>query len=231
MQTTLYTADIRDYFVNKLKNEEFRVDRRSGQKTIEVIGASFVADKPTIFGEPNEEYIKAEIEWYRTQSTNINILEKIYGKTPAAWSHSANEHGEINSNYGKLIWSDKYFNQYGQALDELLDNPGTRRASMIYNRPSVWVDYNEDDKNDFICTNAVTYYINDNGELDAVVQMRSNDIVYGYKNDYAWQKYVLDSMVESYNFFQEEDEFIIKPGTIVWQVQNLHMYERHFNLV
>lgn len=227
---TLYTADIRERFTHDLKNEKnFTIDSR-GNATIELIGASFVADEPSIFGEPNEEYIKAEIEWYQSQSTNVNALEEIYGKTPAAWTHTANKHGEINSNYGKLIWSDKYFSQYGQVLDELLDNQGSRRASMIYNRPSIWLDYNEDGKNDFICTNAVTYYIR-RGKLHAVVQMRSNDAVYGYKNDYAWQKYVLDSMVESYNYFQELDERIIEPGTIVWQVQNLHLYERHFNLV
>ena len=42
---------------------------------------------------------------------------------------------------------------------------------------------------DFICTNAVSYMIRDD-ELISVVQMRSNDVVYGYKNDYAWQKWM-----------------------------------------
>ena len=96
---------------------------------------------------------------------------------------------DINSNYGHLIESDKYHGQFYQALDELIRNPDSRRATMIYTRPSIWVEAFEHDKNDFICTNAVTYYIR-NGSIHAVVQMRSNDVVYGYKNDYAWQLHV-----------------------------------------
>ena len=55
-----------------------------------------------------------------------------------------------------------------------------------------------EEKNDFICTNSVNYYIR-NGEINCVVQMRSNDVVYGYKNDYAWQRYVLKKLTEDYN--------------------------------
>ena len=115
-------------------------------------------------------------------------------------------------------------------LDELLENPDGRRASMIYTRPSIWEEYNEDGKNDFICTNSVTYYIRDN-VLQCVVQMRSNDVVFGYKNDYAWQLYVLEQMVSDYNDCREKTTPVITAGDIIWQVQNLHVYERHFHLV
>ena len=139
--------------------------------------------------------------------------------------------GEINSNYGHLINSDIYYNQYGNVLDELLDNRDSRRASMVYQRPSIWVEYKSNGKNDFICTNAVTYYIRDD-ELQCVVQMRSNDVVFGYKNDYAWQSSVLNKLVEDFNYSAEILEIKpIKAGSIIWQVQNLHVYERHFHLV
>ena len=92
------------------------------------------------------------------------------------------------------------------------------------------VEYEEDGKNDFICTNAVTYYIRD-GELHAVVQMRSNDVVFGYKNDYAWQLHVLEELVHDYNSCKTDTYEEVKPGDITWQVQNLHVYERHFHLV
>jgi thymidylate synthase len=99
---------------------------------------------------------------------------------------------------------------------------------MIYNRPSIWREYNENGKNDFICTNAVAYYIRD-GKLNAVVQMRSNDVVFGYKNDRAWAKYVLDMMVSDYNEIKFDEK--IQSGTITWNVMNLHVYERHFHLL
>jgi thymidylate synthase len=116
-------------------------------------------------------------------------------------------------------------------LDELLNNPDGRRASMIYNRPSIWVEFGENGKNDFICTNAVTYYIRD-GLLHAVVQMRSNDVVFGYKNDYAWQRHVLERLAHDYTTLDMYDNGnVVEPGQIIWQVQNLHVYERHFHLV
>ena len=221
------TSDIKHYFVNALAKEDFVMDR-SGQKTIELIGASFFADQPAIFGTPNESYIEIEKAWYESQSTNVNWMSETYNRNvPEAWKAAANSFGQINSNYGHLIYSDKYHHQYGRVLDELLENPDGRRASMIYTRPSIWEEYNEDDKNDFICTNSVTYYIRDNS-LHCVVQMRSNDVVFGYKNDYAWQLHVLKQMVGDYNECSLEK---IKVGDIIWQVQNLHVYERHFHLV
>jgi len=226
--------DIRKFFISELSDEAFTIDK-SGQKTIEMFGASFIADEPSIFGSINEDYVLAELEWYQSQSTNINDIN--YGDSPpAAWTYSANKHGEINSNYGKLIFDDIYYNQYGNVLDELLANPGSRRATMIYNRPSIWQEYNENDKNDFICTNAVTYYIR-NGQINAVVQMRSNDVVYGYKNDFAWQHHVLTTVVDDYNSLYHQTAWDsdyrkdMEVGHIIWQVQNLHVYERHFNLV
>ena len=97
---------------------------------------------------------------------------------------------------------------------------------MIYNRPSIQVEYDENGKNDFICTNAVTYYIRDN-YLHCVVQMRSNDVIFGYRNDYAWQKEIQTRLHEDLNATGME----LKLGQMMWQVQNLHVYERHFDLV
>ena len=229
------TKTIKEYFINALASEDFIMDR-TGQKTIEMIGANFYADGPAIFGEPNQQYIDAEINWYDSMSTNINDIYKGDKPAPQAWQYSANTHGEINSNYGLLIYGDKFHSQYWNALDELLLNLDTRRATMIYTRPSIWSEYNENKKNDFICTNAVTYYIR-GGKINCVVQMRSNDVVYGYKNDYAWQKHVLKCFTHDYNRSFAEKTWDadyrrdMEVGDIIWQVQNLHVYERHFDLV
>jgi len=212
-------CDVRNHFRNELLNENFTVDRNGG-KTIELLGASFHATEPAIFGKPNQDYIDAELAWYESQSTNINDIY-IDKDPPKAWQMTANRHGEINSNYGHLIFSDKYHNQFDQVVNELRKNKDSRRASMVYQRPSIWLEYNDQCKNDFICTNSVTYYIRDN-QLHCVVQMRSNDVIFGYRNDYAWQEYVLCALA---------DELGVDDGEIYWQVQNLHVYERHFDLV
>ena len=217
---TYSVSDIRQFFIDELNDKAFTIDR-SGQKTIELVGASFLADEPAIFGTVNQDYVDAELRWYESESTNIYDIYEDEKDPPQAWQYSANRHGEINSNYGYLIWNNRFHCQYERALEELEDNPDSRRAIMIYNRPDIWMEYNNNGKNDFICTNAVTYYIR-NDELQAVVQMRSNDVVFGYKNDYAWQQYVLESLA---------NDLGIQPGFITWQVQNLHVYERHFHLV
>jgi thymidylate synthase len=227
--------NIREHFITELKAQNFTVDR-SGQKMIELIGACFQADEPSIFGEVNDDYVKSEVKWYECQSTNINDIYDGHKEPPVAWKMTANKHGEINSNYGHLIFSDKYYRQYDMVLDELLNNMDTRRATMVYNRPSIWMEFNENGKNDFICTNAVTYYIR-GGAIHAVVQMRSNDVVFGYKNDYAWQRYLLERLTDDYNTLyltnaaDADYRREMEAGSIIWQVQNLHVYERHFHLV
>jgi thymidylate synthase len=213
-------TDIRNHFIEELANENYTTDR-NGSNTIELLGASFIADEEAIFGKPNRDYIETELEWYESESTNVNDIYDDYREAPAAWLMTANAHGEINSNYGHLIYSAKYHTQYDQVLIELTNNPDSRRASMIYTRPSIWIEYNENGKNDFICTNSVTYYIRDHA-LHCVVQMRSNDVIFGYRNDYAWQDYVLRHLA---------NDLSIDVGDIHWQVQNLHVYERHFGMV
>lgn len=212
--------DIREAFIYKLQCSDFSIDK-TGEKIIEIIGASFIADEPTIFGKVNQKYVEAEIAWYESQSTNIGDIYGDEKDPPKAWQYTANEHWEINSNYGNLIFSDKYYNQYNKVLEELKKNPFSRRGTMVYNRPSIWVEYNENGKNDFICTNSVSYYIREN-KLNCVVQMRSNDIIYGFRYDYAWQKYVLEKL---------SNDLKINIGDIFWQVQNLHIYSKHFKLI
>ena len=92
---------------------------------------------------------------------------------------------------------------------------------MIYTNPNMHTQYKKDGKNDFVCTNTVSYYIK-NEYLYCVVQMRSNDAIFGYINDLAWQKFVLQHLC---------DELNLLPGTIFWQAQSLHIYPRHFDLI
>ena len=215
-------SDVRDYFIGAKQGGGYgQTIDKTGVKCIELIGASFLADEPAIFGEPNKEYIEKEINWYESMSLNINDIYGPDRESPAAWKYAADPHGNINSNYGYLIYSDKFHGQYFKVAEELRMNPDGRRATMIYNRPEIWSEYVEGGKSDFICTNAVAYYIR-HGRLDCCVQMRSNDVVYGYKNDYAWQQYVLSNLA---------DDLDLEPGNMIWQVQNLHVYEKHFDLV
>jgi len=217
-----YTVqDVRDYFVAGKQRSMHMTTDKTGVKCIELIGASFLANEPAIFGEPNLEYIKREIKWYQSMSLNINDIYGDERSAPEAWKYAASPEGFINSNYGYLIYSKENGYQYDNVLEELKQSPDGRRAEMIYTRPSIWEEFDYLGMSDFICTNAVSYYIR-NGRLDCCVQMRSNDVVYGYKNDYAWQQFVLTELA---------DDLGIETGKMIWQVQNLHVYEKHFDLI
>lgn len=205
------TADIRNLF-----KERYSAGKSGA--TVEILGASFVADEPSIFGTPDEGYIKRELQWYDSMSRSVNDFP---GGAPTIWKQISGKGGMINSNYGWCIYSPNNLSQYNKVVQELKTNPLSRRAVMIYNRPTMHRDYNAEGMQDFICTNAVSYYIRDE-LLHTVVQMRSNDAVYGYKNDWAWQRHVQLKLAA---------ELQVEPGNLHWQVQNLHVYERHYQLI
>jgi len=218
----LKVEHIREYFIQELKSQRFVTDK-TGVKTIEMIGATFEADEPAIFGKPNEDYIQRELDWYKSKSLYVKDIPggKQEANPPEIWTSVACADGKINSNYGWAIWSDENHGQYWKVLNELRENPNSRRAVMIYTRPNMWLDYNHNGRSDFMCTNAVQYMIRDN-ELVAVVQMRSNDVVFGYRNDFAWQNHVVKLLGAALG---------IEKTKIIWHVGSLHVYERHFNLV
>lgn len=210
-------ADVRTWFCN-LKIEQEYVTDKTGCKMMEVVGATFIADEAAIFGVVNQDYVEREIAWYRSMSRNINDIP---GGPPAAWKACAAKDDTINSNYGYLIWSAENHNQYDHVLSELKQAPESRRAEMIYTRPSIWNEYNRDGMSDFICTDSVQYFIRDK-KLIAVVRMRSNDVVFGYKNDKAWQDYVHQQLAADLG---------VLVGPMIWHAGSLHVYEKHWNLV
>jgi thymidylate synthase len=210
-------SDIRKIFTEKLSAQDYVTDK-TGVKTIEIVNASFEVTEPTIFGERNDEYVARELEWYESESLYV---QDIPGKTPAIWKSVSSHNGQINSNYGYLIFSENNYSQYDNVLHELRMNPESRRANMIYTRPSMHTDAFVSGMTDFICTNNVQYFIR-NDKLITSVNMRSNDVIFGFNNDYAWQEYVTDKLADDLN---------IDIGPTHWNVGSLHVYERHFNLI
>lgn len=217
---------VRDEFAFLLKHGNFtKVNRESsmtslvGNRTIEIIGASFLASEDALFGKVDWDYVHREEQWYDSMSMKV---DDIPGGAPAVWKAISDKTtGEVNSNYGWTTYSSENGNQYAEVLAELKKNPESRRAVVIYTRPSMWKDYNKGGRSDFMCTNAVQYLIRD-GALHACVQMRSNDAIWGYKNDRAWQHTVLARLAAELN---------LPTGDLCWNAGSLHVYERHFFLV
>lgn len=223
--TNIYNIiqDIRDELVRKYKNNEFVTDK-SGVKLLEIIGSSFIADEDTIFGKVNQDYVKRELQWYNSQSLNINDIP---GEVPQIWQQVSDKDGWINSNYGWCIYSNLNFNQYDFALNELIQHHDSRRACMLYARPSMNVEYNNNGMSDFCCTYASQVFIRDN-KLEYYVSMRSNDIFNGYRNDRAFHSHVHKKLLEDLNNLTNKNYQL---GNIYWAVGSLHMYQPQFYLI
>jgi thymidylate synthase len=209
MNVAQMRRELRDQWLNKNY-----IEGRGGA-TVEVLGASFLADEESIFGEVNAGYVERELEWYRSQSLNLGTFP---GGAPKVWEVCASYGGFVNSNYGWCLYSEENGSQLHHVTEELKRNPSSRRATAIYTRPSMHVDATRDGMQDFMCTNAVEYFVRQSA-LHCVVQMRSSDAVLGYRNDRAWHLHVLQELAA---------ELSVAVGAIHWQAGSLHVYQRHF---
>lgn len=213
--------EIKSQFKSLLKNQEFTIDK-SGVKTLEILGESYLADEDVIFGTLNTDYAYRELEWYLSESLSVNDIP---GGAPTIWKQVSSKDGLINSNYGWCIFSNENGYQYANVLSELKRYKDSRRALMIYTRPDMWHDYNKDGMSDFMCTSTVHVLIR-NDTLIYIVNQRSCDAVYGYKNDMFWHRYVYEKLFNDLSKY-----YHLKKSPIIHQVGSLHVYERHFKFI
>ena len=222
------TADVASIFIDKYKNNKIRTIGNAVQQsnTIEIQNIQFEVDKPWIIREPNYEYFKKELEWYKSESLNVNDIP---GGAPVMWKMCADELGYINSNYGWMIWSKDNYEQYKHCMKKLIEDPHTREACMIYNRPSMQEEYNKNGMHDFCCTYTVQCFLNEDENntlhLKYIVFQRSQDAVFGFDNDILWHQYVQKQLA---NDLSEIFKKNIICDNIINNVGSLHVYERHF---
>ena len=154
-----------------------------------------------------EGYAEAEWQWYLSGDRNISKLGELYGKVPEIWKRMADEHGNVNSNYG---WQWQREDQLESIIYQLKNNPETRQAAISIYDAKECKDY----VNDTPCTYAVQFTIL-HGRLDMCVVMRSNDLWFGFCNDqYCFSK--LQKMVS--------DKLNIEPGVYYHFAHNMHLY-------
>lgn len=226
----LKTEDIKNLFIEKYKNKDYRKIGNAVQQslTIELQAIQFEVDKPWIIREPNYNYFNREFEWYKSESLNVNDIP---GGAPEIWRICASPSGYINSNYGWMIWSKDNGYQFDSCFKKLLDDPHTREACMIYNRPSMQEEYNKDGMHDFCCTYSVQCFLNEDEQnkthLKYIVYMRSNDAVFGFNNDSLWHQNVQLMLANKLSQKDALNKEIICDN-IIWHAGSLHVYERHF---
>jgi thymidylate synthase len=158
----------------------------------------------------NKDYADAEWQWYLSKDRNATEISK---RAPI-WKTMMDENGNVQSNYG---WQWNRNNQIDKVIEMLKKDPTTRRASIsIYDGKEI-DEYTKDTP----CTYSINFSIADN-QLNMSVLMRSNDLVFGFCND----QYCFANLQE---MVSREIPFACV-GTYYHFSQNMHIYDRHYNM-
>jgi thymidylate synthase len=158
-----------------------------------------------------QDYAEYEWEWYikgDRDAKEISERAKIWKQMMIPGTT------EVNSNYG-YFWN--YNNQLLRVIDELKTNKQTRRAILVHYLLHELDRY----KYDTPCNDVLNFYIKDD-KLNMTVFARSIDLVYGFCND----QYTFAKLME---YVSEKTGYEI--GQMHWFVTNLHIYQRHFDLM
>lgn len=218
--------------------------------TKELLHTVFLADKNYIVRKPKEPYQTNELEWFISQSRNVEDLKSFAGFIPKIWNDIADVEGIINSNYGWCCLSKENGSQFYNAMKHLEKDKNSRRAIMIYNRPSMHDDWSSkrvsksydkprlvenyswhyltdkeygELRGDFMCCQNNHFIIRDN-KLIMTVHMRSLDAVYGYNADYIWFDWIFNKAVQYLKKTYED----LERGEMVIYADSVHVYEMHY---
>ena len=209
------------------------VDKRTGNKV--VLNASWTATNDSMIGKRNEDWVMREISWFARGSNDLADMDI---PVPKAFRACAGKHGTtVNSAYGHILFSHK-----GEDLPDSVhllslaermvqafeaEGKGTRHAVAIISDRDIHMLRNKDGREDFICTNAINCMIDADDKLHITAQMRSMDAVWGYRADYSMWDYLMGWMLDKLCVKFPN----LKRGDITFQVANLHVYPRHFEML
>jgi len=164
--------------------------------------------------EFNWKYFAGEMAWYMKGTRGIEYINNF----SSFWKGLTDESGSINSNYGNLLF---YSNQLIWAYESLVNDKDSRQAISFVSKPEFQYEGNKD----FVCTMYLNFWIREN-KLHMKVNMRSNDLFYGYSYDVPFFATVMQTMWHNLKETYPE----LQLGTYHHCADNIHYYERHFEL-
>ena len=158
--------------------------------------------------EPAPDYVRAELKWYLEGSKkDLSICDHA-----SIWKDCVDENQEIQSNYGYYVHT-----QFNSIVEELATDGASRRAVCNINN----AEHLYPAAPDVPCTIAMQFLIR-NDYLHLIVTMRSQDAVYGLRND-----------IPAFQMFKLilANELGVKPSTLYINVGSLHVYEKHWDKI
>lgn len=207
------------------------IDPRTGNRVL--YSVDWLADKDSMIGNVNADWVRRELAWFRSGSDKLEDME---GPVPALFKACAGIDGKVNSAYGHILFGQgEYIPQpptlYERVIMTFLNEGwGTRHAVAIISDRDIHELAHYLDRNDFICTNALNFMIDADGRLHLQAQMRSMDAVFGYRADYSMWDLLMDMVINDLNRAGKYEQLVTR-GDMTFQVANLHVYPRHFELL
>ncbi len=165
--------------------------------------------KPTFI----KSFIKELLWIYQDQTNDLDVLENKYNvKYWREWE-SKDKPGTIGNRYGYVV---KKYDQINKLIDGLKNNPLGRRHIINLNQ----IECLESSDGLYSCAFETLWSVR--GEyLDVTLVQRSNDVVGAYNANNI--QYVALQMMIAHTVG-------LKPGKFTRFVQNIHIYDRHFDV-
>lgn len=155
----------------------------------------------------NPDYARKEFSWYLSKDTSVTEI----GKHAKLWNDIA-ENGQLNSNYGDLMWQN---NQWENCKKRLKEDKVSRQAIITLYDGKKFLGM---DSKDIPCTLNLGFRIV-RDHLNLSVTLRSNDLWFGLASD-----------IPCFTWFQEmmAKELGIPVGTYYHYAMDMHLYSRHY---
>lgn len=171
------------------------------------------------------EYNLAELIWYFSASNSVKYI----GSFAKLWNKIKNEDDEtVNSAYGYILHNKFGFDQLQVAIEALLKDENTRRATIKFNTPHFELSntggvIDASNIGDEVCTMYADFMIRDN-KLNMAVSMRSNDIWSGFSADVVYFTCLQKLVLHELNKHGHNYEL----GTYTHHANSFHVYDRQF---
>lgn len=160
------------------------------------------------------DYADAELYWYLSGRNDSKFISKY----APFWNSIADKDGLNNSAYGYWMFNEENGvngkTQWQHIHDLLSVDRGTRKAVVYLGATKNYLE------KDTICTNTLQFMVT-NGRLDMHVNMRSNDIVWGFCNDVVM--FTMFQQILAYNLG-------LTVGQYYHYAASFHIYEKDYPL-
>lgn len=204
------------------------IDERTGNRVL--YSVNWAATTESMIGTVNPDWVRRELAWFNLGSNRLADME---GPVPKLFQACAGRDGMVNSAYGHILFGrgeelPPQTTLYDRVLITLLkEGLSTRHAVAIITDRDIHNLAHKNGRNDFICTNALNIMVDADSRVHIIAQMRSMDAVFGYRADYSMWDDLMKRLVTDLNNRGRD----VRRGSITFQVANLHVYPRHFDLL